>query len=94
MSNRKRHNLGHVCRNVCGLATNYWSESKATTAPSASAPQPLSNGQPQGPFPLPGGGALNILPLPSAVMTPAASQSPSADALVGPAFALGCRLFE
>src|SRR5579872_1949652 len=72
---RKQRTEWRLCRNLCGKAKADWYFSKH---PVPMNPNYFSTTEPQGPFPLPGGGSLNILPLPSVGTTPAATQTPSA----------------
>lgn len=68
LSAREFHELITACIHACDGARGAWSTSNKAPA---SRPYPLSGTKPQGPFPLPGGGSFNVLPLPSFVATPA-----------------------
>jgi hypothetical protein len=74
LSPREHHEVDVECRQVCGSARGSWATSK--NPPSTT--HYLSTDKPQGPFPLPGGGAGYVLPLPSFALSPTAGATPSA----------------
>ncbi len=74
LSPGQRHNWDVECRHACMGARGSWGTSKN---PPTKNPYPLSTDKPQGPIALPGGGTGYIVPLPSFVLSPTATPTPS-----------------